>query len=1202
MPALLEQFILDLSASRLLPAEEVASLQKALQGSKTSHTVEEIAKLLVQNGKLTEYQAATISQGRPQSLILGEYVLLNILGKGGMGVVFLARHRLMDRVVALKTLPTAAIQPDSVQRFYREVKAAARLSHPNIVTAYDAGEHGGTHYLVMEYVAGRDLSAIVKEKGPLPLRRAIDYVQQAARGLDFAHKHGVVHRDVKPRNLLLDQEGVVKILDMGLARFNEGFVGSDEAFELTGTGQILGTVDYMSPEQAEDVRLADERSDIYSLGCTLFYLLNRRPVYGGETILQRILRHRDEPVPSLLEFRPDCPARLSEVFQWMLAKQPQDRPQTMAEVLVALDDCLEKPNAAPPLSGPKSDKAAQVQNWLEDLAGEEPAASTENSRVHEATQVFPLADDLPSSPLKTGGSNSSVRRSKQKQPRRGMKWAAIGGGRTAWKIAAGVVAAGVVVAALAMEWSHLRSRSDEAAREDSAAKPDTASAAPSEAKSSGSAAPAPTPPPSSPAWDEAWIAAKGRADGQLAQQHFANAIGEYKALADRFPDPVLKQRSNDAIHRIETEADEAYQKVEAIAREHLRQRRFVPARTAVQLALASYGAVPAAVRARKLLDEINQAARSALPPVKTAEAPKPPENEAPQPPAVPPELLKQRQLDATFAQAMAPIENRVTAWDFQGALKEAEAVHFHEPELTARLNSRREQVRRMADLKDRMIAAIDQAEPRLTKADLMLQGINGDLTKADAAGIAATLRNGKDATIAWPDVGPKALQRLLQLIVRHNDAGDCLAAGLMTLASGNTQSAEQFFEKARSLGVDTASYRALLAAREFAAIRDLLAQHKYAESEASLAALQENFGSLSWFAANKAEVDAALKEAKQGLREKEAEGLFAQATALLHNGDLYELRPVVVRLKTQYAESAVVADPQRKTSLAEMEKAVAELGPLLRVRKDGKGDATTIQDAVRRATAKTMIEIEEAGPWAEQVVISADKDGITIRGKKGLLPIITAAGARTGYAETFLIESPHCSLERLAIVRADAAGLPGLAITADTTALSLRGVAVYGHTQAGRSVSAKDCVFVGHVAVKAIATLQNLVVTGGIACGPNSQLRHCTITGPLHLAGVSSSIVDCIVASINAPQTGHTIEHCDVFGVIPPMSQAKLGKGCLKALPLFADPKSLDFRLQPGSPCRRTASDGSDMGFIWTAEMQALLRTAGDQHNRRSNG
>ena len=149
MVLVLEQFVRNLRESRLIPVEEVASLQKALQASKTPHTVEDVAKLLIQSGKLTAYQAATISQGRPQSLILGEYILLDILGKGGMGVVYRARHRLMDRVVALKMLSVAAIKPDTVQRFFREVKAAARLSHPNIVTAYDAGEHAGTQFLVM---------------------------------------------------------------------------------------------------------------------------------------------------------------------------------------------------------------------------------------------------------------------------------------------------------------------------------------------------------------------------------------------------------------------------------------------------------------------------------------------------------------------------------------------------------------------------------------------------------------------------------------------------------------------------------------------------------------------------------------------------------------------------------------------------------------------------------------------------------------------------------------------------------------------------------------------------------------------------------------------------------------------------------------------------------------------------------------------
>ena len=447
MVPVLDQFILSLRDSRLIPAEELVSLQKALQGSKTPHSVEDVAKMLVKNGRLTEYQATTIAQGRSQSLILGEYVLLSILGKGGMGIVFRARHRLMDREVALKTLSTVAIKPDTIQRFYREVKAAARLSHPNIVTAYDAGEQAGTHYLVMEYVHGRDLAAIVKEKGPLPLRQAIDYVQQAARGLEFAHKHGVVHRNVKPSNLLLDQEGVVKILDMGLARLSEDLAGTPEAMEITSTGQILGTVDYMSPEQAEDVRSADHRSDIYSLGCTLFFLLTRRPVYGGETIVRRILCHRSEPIPSLMEVRPDCPEALDALLQWMLAKQPEDRPQGMAEVIVALESCLAKPDAAPPLAVPTSDAPAPSRNWLEDLS-EEPAGNTADSQVLETTAGSPPMEEVFAVSQFASKSGSTKGRPKQQTHRpAAKKTAPATPGRWSWKIVAAAIAAPVIVVA-----------------------------------------------------------------------------------------------------------------------------------------------------------------------------------------------------------------------------------------------------------------------------------------------------------------------------------------------------------------------------------------------------------------------------------------------------------------------------------------------------------------------------------------------------------------------------------------------------------------------------------------------------------------------------------------------------------------------------------------------------------------------------------
>ncbi|HEY5311762.1 MAG TPA: serine/threonine-protein kinase, partial [Pirellulales bacterium] len=302
-----------------------------------------MAHELVRVGKLTKYQAAAIYQEKLDALVLGNYVIIDKLGAGGMGQVFRARHRKMDRVVALKLLPKKALSsPDAVERFHREVKAAARLVHSHIVTALDADAGGGTHFLVMEYIEGHDLSALVKKEGPLPVSKAVTYTLQAARGLEHAHAENVIHRDVKPSNLLVDKRGTVKILDMGLARFSDlpdsaNVVDTSGANQLTQAGNIMGTVDYMAPEQAVDTRQADERADIYSLGCALCYLLTGRPPFEGDTMMARLVAHRDAPIPSLRKLRPDVPAALESLFQHMLAKRPEDRPQTMTEIIATLE-------------------------------------------------------------------------------------------------------------------------------------------------------------------------------------------------------------------------------------------------------------------------------------------------------------------------------------------------------------------------------------------------------------------------------------------------------------------------------------------------------------------------------------------------------------------------------------------------------------------------------------------------------------------------------------------------------------------------------------------------------------------------------------------------------------------------------------------------------------------------------------------------
>ncbi|HVX14313.1 MAG TPA: family 16 glycoside hydrolase [Pirellulales bacterium] len=329
-----EEFARDVVSCGLLTQ---ADLEACKATSKGSAEATELAKRLVAAGKLTKYQAANAVQGKAKKLVFGEYTILAAIGAGGMGQVFKAEHRRMKRIVALKILPPAFVKSaDAVARFQQEVHAAARLEHINIVTAHDAGEAHGVHFLVVQYVDGRDLASLVEERGPLPVRQAVDYIRQAAKGLAYAHSRGVIHRDVKPANLLLNIEGTVKILDMGIARLDDVLPAAGKP-PMTAAGEMLGTVDFMAPEQAEEAHNVDGRADIYSLGCTLYFLLTGEAPYRGATLPQKLLAHRTQPIPSLAQRRADVPPALDGLFARMVAKRPEDRFQSMPEVVAAFE-------------------------------------------------------------------------------------------------------------------------------------------------------------------------------------------------------------------------------------------------------------------------------------------------------------------------------------------------------------------------------------------------------------------------------------------------------------------------------------------------------------------------------------------------------------------------------------------------------------------------------------------------------------------------------------------------------------------------------------------------------------------------------------------------------------------------------------------------------------------------------------------------
>jgi len=321
-------------------------LERALTQIPPAERGRVIARALVEQGLLTKFQAERLMAGKTTGFLMGQYRILDELGRGGMGHVFKAEHMTMGRVVALKILSSSLLKTERARTlFHREVKAAAKLTHPNIVTAFDANQVGERCFLVMEFVDGPNLHDMVKEHGPLPVTQACDYIRQTAIGLQYAHDIGMVHRDIKPANLLVQKSvtkngtssSVVKILDFGLARISspDNIAQEHDSIEVNSK-TVMGTPDYLSPEQARSLHAVDGRADIYSLGCTLYYLLAGRVPFAGGTTMEKLVRHSTDHAVPVNILRPDVPIEVGVIIQKMMAKGADQRYQSAAEVAAVL--------------------------------------------------------------------------------------------------------------------------------------------------------------------------------------------------------------------------------------------------------------------------------------------------------------------------------------------------------------------------------------------------------------------------------------------------------------------------------------------------------------------------------------------------------------------------------------------------------------------------------------------------------------------------------------------------------------------------------------------------------------------------------------------------------------------------------------------------------------------------------------------------
>ena len=334
-PASTDELLDRIRRSGLVPVDDldffVADLSDAPVGG---WTPPDLLDKLVALNYLTLFQADQIAGGKYKGFVLGSYVILDKIGVGAMGQVFLAEHAAMRRLVALKVLP-GPVAEDTVsrERFFREARAAAALNHPHIMRVFDLNREGRLLYLVMEFIEGLNLTDLVSKGGPLPVAAAVDYMRQVALGLQAAHEKGLVHRDIKPSNILVDRDGAVKILDLGLVR-SEADVDSRLTAQYGNT--ILGTADYLAPEQAVDSSNVDIRADIYGLAATLYYLLAGHPMFPTGRTAQKLMWQQWKDPERITSLRPDVPEALADLIHRCLAKKRDDRPETPQVVIDAL--------------------------------------------------------------------------------------------------------------------------------------------------------------------------------------------------------------------------------------------------------------------------------------------------------------------------------------------------------------------------------------------------------------------------------------------------------------------------------------------------------------------------------------------------------------------------------------------------------------------------------------------------------------------------------------------------------------------------------------------------------------------------------------------------------------------------------------------------------------------------------------------------
>jgi len=605
---------------------------------------------------------------------------------------------------------------------------------------------------------------------------------------------------------------------------------------------------------------------------------------------------------------------------------------------------------------------------------------------------------------------------------------------------------------------------------------------------------------------------------------------------------------------------------------------------------------------------------------------------------------EQKPPDATshFAAAMEPIEAKVQAWDFSGAAKALTDLSSDDDALAERLATRRAEVAILAKLKARMIAKINDATPRLRKGTLLIPGMNADLTEADEEGTTAQHTSGKAERFLWKNLPVKSVRRLAELASDRTKGDDHLALGLLAMVCNDSAAAEKDLEEAKALGVAVERHLVPLADTALAKALALADRQQFPKAEEALQAIEVKFAKTPWFAAHKQAVEAALRKVRGDAAEVEAGKLYEQAAKLFQEKELFELKPIVAKLQSDFGKTQVVTDAARKPSVAEMAQAAAKLGKLITVRQNGKGDFRSIQEAVNAAPPNGLVLVADSATYHEVVRVPNGKEGLILRGKKGAWPTITSERFHLmTIADLVRTDCPRVTVEGFVLNHCANQNFDGAFACVDVLKppVTVRSCILYMAWKAGQAatiegksaqsdvigefdhcvialppgggfwsgvggtIAMTNCIwlggniratFPGTAEAKPRTYRFNNVVLQEVSLGGPGEFQSCTILGSVLLEGKPNLLRDCIVRSVQVSKRGTELEHCDVYGTPAYAELAQPGKGCFSARPAFRDPDKFDYRLRPTSPCRKKASDGGDIGCRYTPEMFEILQKALD--------